>query len=308
MIRNPREKYGKALLDLAKEDRNVLALDADLCKSTMSVNIEENLPKQYIEMGIAEQNMIATAAGFASTGKIPFCHSFAVFITGRAFDQIRQVVCLPNMNVKIIGSSAGLSDFGDGSTHQTVEDIAIMRSIPNMTVLVPGDGLQSAKAVRAAYNWIGPVYVRITRSDMEDVSTENDDFQIGKAYTLRKGKDITIFACGITVNLALKAAVILEKDDISVGVVNVSTLKPLDEETIIKEATSTGKVLTCEEHSIIGGLGEAVAGVLRRQKIEIEFLGIEDEFGQSSNTLEPLMEYYGITTKNIIEKIKSFKF
>ena len=305
MIRNPREEYGRELLKLAQKDKNVVALDADLCKSTMSVYVEQDVPGQYIEVGIAEQNMIATAAGLAASGKVPFCHSFAVFIAGRAFDQIRQVVCLPKLNVKVVGSSAGLSDFGDGSTHQTIEDMAIMRAIPNMTVIVPGDGLQCAKAVRAAYELDGPVYIRITRSDMEDVSAEQDSFEIGRIYPVKQGRDITVFACGIMVDLAVKAAELLEGEGISVSVVNVPTIKPIDREAVIAEAKKTGKVLTCEEHSVIGGLGETIAGALRREKIEIDFLGIEDEFGQSCNTMEPLMEYYGLTVGNIADKIKS---
>ena len=305
-MRNPREEYGKALLEYAKTNKNVIALDADLCKSTMSVYVEENLPKQYIEMGIAEQNMIATAAGLAAEGKIPFCHSFAVFVTGRAFDQIRQTVCLPKLNVKIVGSSAGLSDFGDGSTHQTVEDIAIMRALPNMAVVVPADALMCKKAVKAAAEYDGPVYLRITRSDMSDVSMMEDDFHIGKAYVLKQGKDITLFACGIMVDMALKASDILCKNGVDAGVVNVSTIKPLDVKTIRHEALKTGKALTLEEHSIIGGLGEAVAGVLRKENVKVDFLGICDTFGQSSNYLEPLMEQYNLTTENVVEKTLEF--
>jgi len=308
MMRNPAAEYGKALLELAKSDRNVVALDADLCKSTMSVNIENELPAQYVEMGIAEQNMVATAAGLAAAGKIPFCHSFAVFAAGRAFDQTRQAVCLPKLNVKIIGSSAGLSDFGDGATHQTVEDIAIMRALPNMTVVVPADGLQTAKAVKAAYDWDGPVYLRLTRNELADVSSESDGFEIGKAYVLREGGDMTIFACGITVAMALEAAGQLQKQGIGACVVNVPTIKPLDVDTIVVKAMQTGRVLVCEEHSVIGGLGEAVAGALRRHRVEIEFLGIEDEFGQSSNELEPLLERYGMTARNIMNKARTFQF
>lgn len=303
---NPREEYGKALLEYAKENSNVVALDCDLCKSTMSVYVEQELPKQYIEIGIAEANMVSTAAGLAAEGKIPFCHTFAIFITGRAFDQIRQVVCIPNMPVKLIGSSAGLSDFGDGSTHQTVEDIAIMRALPNMMVVVPGDSLQCKKAVKAAAELNAPVYIRITRSDMNDVSKADDDFEIGKAYVLREGKNITLMACGIMVDMAMKASEILKSKGIDAGVVNVSTIKPLDVETIKKEAKRTGKVLTLEEHSIIGGLGEAIAGALRMENAIIDFMGINDCFGQSSNYLEPLMQHYHLTVEDIVEKTEEF--
>jgi transketolase len=305
-MRNPREYYGEALHELAKTEKNIIALDCDLCKSTMSVYMEQGLPDQYIEMGIAEANMVSTAAGLAADGKIPFCHTFAVFITGRAFDQIRQVVCIPNLPVKLIGSSAGLSDYGDGSTHQTVEDIAIMRSLPNMSVVVPGDALQCAKAVKAAVEWDGPVYVRITRSAMEDVSQEGDDFHIGKAYVIKEGTDITLMACGIMVDMALKASEILRKIGIFAGVVNVSTIKPIDKDMILIEALKTGKVLTIEEHSIIGGLGEAVASVLRMENVLIDFMGIEDSFGQSSNYLEPLMEQYKLTVEEIVKRVRQF--
>jgi transketolase len=302
---DPREEYGKTLLQLARENRNIIALDADLCKSTMTYLIEKELPSQYIEMGIAEQNMLSTAAGLSLVGKIPFVNSFAVFITGRAFDQIRQAISIAELNVKIIGSSAGLSDFGDGATHQTVEDISIMRSIPNMTVLVPCDAIQTGKVIREIVKQNGPVYVRISRTKMEDLTSEDDEFKIGKAYTLKEGKDITLFATGIMVEKALKAAGLLEKEGISVKVVNVCTIKPLDREAVIKLSRDTGAVVTAEEHSIIGGLGSAIVEALRNEThIPVEFVGINDCFGQSSNNYEELVNLYNLTQDNIIQTIK----
>lgn len=300
---NPREEYGKVLLELAKANRDIIALDADLCKSTMTYLIETELPEQYIEMGIAEQNMLSVAAGLALTGKIPFVNSFAVFVTGRAFDQIRQAICLANLNVKINGSSAGLSDFGDGSTHQTVEDISIMRSIPNMTVLAPCDAFQVKAAVREMAKYKGPVFLRYTRNDMVDLTSETDSLEIGKVYKMRDGKDITVFAIGIMVEIALNVAERLEAKGISVRVVNVPTIKPLDRNAVIKLSEDTGRVLTAEEHSIIGGLGSSIAEALRNERICIEFQGINDQFGQSSNELKPLLDHYGLNEDTMEKKI-----
>jgi transketolase len=305
MKHNPREEYGKILLELATKNRNIIALDADLCKSTMTCQIEANLPDQYVEMGIAEQNMLSTAAGLALAGKIPFANSFAIFLTSRAFDQIRQAICLSNLNVKIIGSSAGLSDFGDGSTHQTVEDVSIMRSIPNMTVIVPADGLQTREVIKAIVEYDGPVYVRTSRNDLEDVSSEADTFEIGKVYKLREGSDITIFAMGIMVKMALNVAEKLQIEGISVRVVNVPTLKPLDRQAIIDMAKDTGIAVTSEEHSIIGGLGSAVAEALRNERVILEFHGINDQYGQSSNEMQPLLDYYGLNEETLYKTVKT---
>jgi len=301
---NPREEYGKTLLSLCRNNRNIVALDADLCRSTMTCKIEDELPEQYFEMGIGEQNMMSVAAGLSLTGKIPFVNSFAVFLTSRTFDQVRQAICNASLNVKIIGSSAGLSDFGDGSSHQTVEDIAIMRALPNMTVVVPCDGLQTARATEAIAAYTGPVYMRTSRNDLSDITGESDAFEIGRVYPVREGKDVTIFACGIMVERALKAAEILGLEGVSASVVNVSTVKPLDRAEIVRLAAVTGAVLTVEEHSIVGGLGSAIAEALRNEKIPVEFLGIQDQFGCSSNESEPLYEYYGLTSGAIVLKAK----
>ncbi len=300
---NPREEYGKTLLSLAKKDKNIIALDADLCKSTMAYYIEKELPEQHIEFGIAEQNMLSTAAGLAIEGKIPFAHTFAVFITGRAYDQIRQAISIASLNVKIVGSSAGLSDFGDGATHQSVEDISIIRSIPNMTVICPCDAIQVRAAVRAIYKYHGPIYLRISRNDMPDILSK-EEFKIGKVYLRKNGTDVTVFATGIMVYEALIAASILEKEKLSIQVIDVPTIKPIDREEIIRISRRTKAVVTAEEHSIIGGLGSAITESLRLERIPVEFLGIEDAFGQSCNELGPLLKYYGLTANGIISKVK----
>jgi transketolase len=258
-------------------------------------------------MGIAEQNMLSVAAGLALTGKIPVTNSFAIFQTSRAFDQVRQAICLSKLNVKINGSSAGLSDYGDGSTHQTVEDISIMRSIPNMTVLVPCDSFQVKAAVRAMMKYHGPVYIRYTRNDMTDLTSEDDGFEIGKLYTMREGRDITVFASGIMVEKAITAADRVEIMGISVRVVNVPTIKPLDRAAVIALSKDTGRVLTTEEHSIIGGLGSAVAEALRNERVCIEFHGINDEYGQSSNEVQSLLTHYGLTEEILENKIIELK-
>lgn len=300
---NPREAYGRALLELARIDNRIWALDADLCTSTMSCYMEKEFPDRYVEAGIAEANMVGMAAGLALCGKIPFASTFAVFMTGRAFDQIRQSLCIPKLNVKLCGSSAGLSDYGDGSTHQTVEDIAIMRALPNMTVLSPGDARQTGAAVKAAAGWNGPVYLRVTRSDLDDLSGDGS-FEIGKIYQMREGADITIFATGSMVGRALKAAAELQAQGVTALVANVSTIKPLDAQSVRTLASKTRRVLTCEEHSVIGGLGSAVAEALSSSGIPVHFMGIEDTFGQSSNNEKALIEKYGLTAGDVVKKVQ----
>jgi len=302
---NLREAYGKELLKCAKENNKIIALDADLCGSTMSVYIEKEIPERFFEMGIAEQNMISVAAGLALVGKIPFVHSFAVFAAGQAYNQIRQGIALPKLNVKIIGSSCGLSDFGDGATHQSVEDISIMRAIPNMVVIVPADAIETRKVVRAVIKYNGPVYIRINRNDLTNVTNEEDPFEIGKIFKVAEGNDITVFACGIMVAQALEARKTLLEMGISVRIVNVSTIKPLDVESVKKFAKDVKGVITAEENNIIGGLGGAICEVLSEELIKIKKVGINDEFGQSANCYEDLINYYGLTPKNIVNAAKS---
>jgi transketolase len=300
---NPREVYGNVLLELAKENPEIVVLDADLCKSTMTCLIEKELPQQYFEMGIGEQNMMSIAGGLSLTGKIPFVNSFAIFLTSRAFDQIRQAIGISGLNVKIIGSSAGLSDFGDGSTHQTVEDISIMRSIPGMTVIAPSDANQLANAIKAITKYYGPVYLRYSRNNMADLSLPSDQFEIGEVYPLNTGTDVTVFSYGDMLLKVLNVAENIKDGGISVYVVNVPTIKPLNRQKIIELSQSTGAVVTVEEHSIIGGLGSAVTEALRLEKIPVEFVGINDMYGKSAHSHKDLLEHYGLTEKNITNAI-----
>jgi transketolase len=299
---NLREAYGKELLKLADENNNIVALDADLSGSTMSCYLAQKYPERFFEMGIAEQNMVSVAAGLSLSGKIPFVNSFAVFATGRPYDQIRQGVALPELKVIIAGSSCGLSDYGDGATHQSVEDVSIMRSIPNMTVIVPVDAIEVKKAVRAAVECDGPVYLRINRSELPVLTSEEDPFKIGQVNKLADGNDITIFASGIMTYQALEARKLLETKGISARVINVSTIKPLDVEQIKEYARDVKGIITAEEHSIIGGLGSAILEALSCESVKVERVGIEDKFGQSAETYEELIEFYKLTPDDIVAK------
>lgn len=301
---NQRQVYGETLVELGTENKNIVVLEADLGKSTMTTLFEQKFPERFFEMGIGEANMTSFAAGLSLTGKIAFTNSFAVFAAGRAFDQIRQGISIPGLNVKIVGSSAGLSDFGDGATHQSVEDVAIMRAIPNMTVLVPADGIETRKMVKKIVEYDGPVYLRINRHDLPDLFPEDQEFEIGKPYLIREGNDFVIFANGIMVSKALEAADTLEKEGISVRVVNVSSLKPIDEDEIIKYAGNIKGIITAEEHSLIGGLASAITFILRGRAVKIIPVGIEDLFGQSTHGYEELLEEYGLTANNIINSVK----
>lgn len=300
---NQRIAYGNTLVELGHENKNVVALEADLGKSTMSYLFQEAFPKRYFEMGIAEADMASVAAGLSQTGKIPFIHSFAVFAAGRAYDQIRQTISIGNLNVKICGSSAGMSDFGDGSTHQAIEDMAIMQAIPNMTVLCPADANETVKMVKAMAEKEGPCYIRINRNDYGNITDINSPFKIGEPTVVREGQDVVVFACGIMVSKALEAAKILE-DTISVKVVNVSTIKPLNTEAIIEAARNCKGVVTAEEHSVMGGLGSTIAQALCKACKPIEFVGVNDIFGCSAHNYEELLEHYGLTAKHIVEAIE----
>ncbi|WHH59009.1 transketolase family protein [Petroclostridium sp. X23] len=300
-----RAAYGETLVQLGKDNKNIVVLEADLGKSTMSIMFQQYYPERFFEMGIAEQNMASTAAGLSLVEKIPFINSFAVFSAGRAYDQIRQTISIAKLNVKICGSSAGLSDFGDGSTHQSVEDIAIMRAIPNMTVLVPADAVETKKMVNAMAKNHGPMYIRINRNDLPVLTSEDEHFEIGKLYTKKEGSDIVIFANGVMLSKSLEAAEILEGEGVSAKVVNVSTVKPLDKQGIIDLTKECKAVITAEEHSIIGGLGGAIAEALRGEtNLPIEFVGITDRFGTSAHSYDELLEYYGLTSQAIIDAVK----
>jgi len=299
-----REAYGKALVELGRENSDVVVLDADLAKSTKTINFGKEFPERFFDMGIAEQNMMGTAAGLAAAGKIPFASSFAVFATGRVYDQVRNSICYPGLNVKIGASHAGITVGEDGASHQAVEDIALMRVLPNMTVFVPADGPSTAAAVRAAVEINGPVYIRLGRSKVPVLYGDDLEFNPGKAVRLRSGKDATVIACGIMVSAALEAASHLEKEGISVGVMDMHTVKPLDVAAVIQAAKETGAVVTAEEHSIIGGLGGAVAEVLGESiPVPLMRVGIPDVFGESGKPGE-LLEKYGLSAAHIVTAVK----
>lgn len=299
-----RDAYGKALVKLGDLREDIVVLDADLSKSTKTSEFAKTFPTRFFNMGIAEQNLIGAACGMATAGKIPFASTFAMFATGRGFEIIRNSVCYPNLNVKICATHAGISVGEDGASHQSVEDIAIMRAVPNMTVLVPCDAVETEKMIFEIVNHKGPVYVRLGRSAVPQVFGEDYDFELGKGVILREGADATIIACGIMVNEAINASKLLKEEGISVRVVNMSTIKPIDEELIIESAKKTGAIVTVEEHNIIGGLGSAVSEVVSENyPVLVKKIGINDVFGQSGKPKQ-LMEEYGLTVENIINKVK----
>jgi transketolase len=302
---NMREAWGRALVALGEKNSNVVALEADLGKSTRSIYFKEAFPERYFEMGIAEQNMVSTAAGLALAGKLPFVHSFAVFASGRTYDQLRNSVCIPNLKVRVCGSSGGLSDFGDGKTHQALEDLSIMRVLPNMAVLCPADGIETAKMVDVLESWDGPVYVRINRNDLPFVFPENEPFQIGTMLSLREGTDAVIFACGVMVSISLQAAEELARDGIGCRVVNVSSVKPIDREAVIEYSRGVKAIVAAEEHSIIGGLGAAVVEALRNEiHAPVEFIGVKDRFGISALSYEEILVEFGLTPEAICGAIR----
>ena len=303
---NLRSAYGASLVRLGKKDSRVVALEADLGKSTQSVMFQAEFPDRYFQMGIAEQNMASTAAGFALTGMIPFIHSFAVFAAGRDYDQLRNSICVPNLPVRICGSSAGLSDFGDGKTHQGVEDAALMRALPNMTVLCPADSIEVEKMMDCMLDWKGPVYIRINRNDLPFVLPADEPYHIGKVTLLREGSHAAIFASGIMVSKALEAATALASEGISARVLDVGTLKPLDRDAVIRYASGVEAIVTAEEHSVIGGLGSAVVEALRGvTHAPVEFVGIPDSFGISAESYDVLLAHFGLTSEAVSQAVKT---
>jgi len=301
-----REAYGEALAQLGEEIKDIVVLDADLSGSTKTSVFAKKFPERFFNVGIAEQNLMGTAAGFATCGKIPFASTFAVFAAGRAFEQIRNSICYPKLNVKIAATHAGITVGEDGATHQSIEDIAVMRALPNMTVISPADDVETKKAVRAAALHDGPVYLRLGRMGLETIFDEDYEFEIGKGKILREGKDVAIIATGIMVSEALKAAELLEKDGIDAMVVNMHTIKPIDEEVILK-AAQCGAIVTAEEHSILGGLGSAVAEVLaEKMPTPMRRVGVKDKFGQSGDPKE-LLKLYNLTAEDIVSATKELK-
>lgn len=301
-----RESYGNALVELGKEHDNVVVLDADLAAATKTGIFKKEFPERHIDCGIAECNMMGIAAGLSTTGKVPYASSFAMFAAGRAFEQVRNAIGYPKLNVKIGATHAGLSVGEDGATHQCNEDIALMRTIPNMVIINPADDVEARAAVRAAYEHVGPVYMRFGRLAAPVINDRPDyKFELGKGVLLRDGKDITIVATGLEVSYALEAAEMLAKDGVDARVINIHTIKPIDEDIIVKAATETKKIFTVEEHSIIGGLGSAVCDVVcEKAPTPVYKIGVRDHFGESGPAVE-LLHKYQLDGEGIYEQIKA---
>ncbi|AEA32995.1 transketolase family protein [Hippea maritima] len=298
-----REAYGKALVEIGKIDDKVVALDADLSGSTKSAEFRKQFPDRFFNLGIAEANMAGVAAGLALSGLKPYASSFAVFITGRAFEIIRQSICYQNLHVVLCGSHSGISVGEDGGSHQSVADIALMRSLPNMKVIVPADYNETYQAILSSLNMDGPVYIRTSRAK-SPVFMQDEPFEVGRSKVVKEGKSATLFACGMMVYLALEAAELLKGGGVELEVVNVSSIKPLDRETIYNSAKKTGRVFSLEEHSIIGGLGSAIAEFLTEElPIFVHKIGLEDVFGESGSK-DDLFCKYGFTKEAIAERIK----
>lgn len=302
-----REGYGAGLVELGKKYDNIVVLDADLAEATKTNMFKKEFPDRHIDCGIAECNMMGVASGLALTGKVPFASSFAMFAAGRAFEQVRNSIGYPHINVKIGATHAGVSVGEDGATHQCNEDIALMRTIPGMVILNPSDYVEAKAAVEAAYEYEGPVYLRFGRLALP-VINDNEDykFEIGKGVVLREGKDVTIFSTGLCVSESLKAARMLEADGIDAEIINIHTIKPIDEELVVSSAKKTGKVVTVEEHSIIGGLGSAVSDVLcEKYPVKVMKIGVNDVYGESGPAVE-LIHKYGLDAEGIYNKVKGF--
>ncbi len=296
-----RQSYGEALLELGKENEQIVVFDADLASATKTNLFAKEFPNRFFDMGIAEQNMISTAAGMATCGKIPYASTFAVFAAGRAYDQIRNSVCYPKLNVKICATHAGITVGEDGATHQMIEDISLMRTLPNMTVISTSDDIQTKWAVKEISKINGPVYLRLSRLATPVIYDENQKFEIGKAVQIGEGTDATIFATGVTVSEALKAQEELKMKGVDVRVVDIHTIKPIDRDIIVKCAKETKRLISIEDHNIIGGLGSAISEVLTDEyPVKLTRLGINDTFGKSGKATE-LMEYFGITANDIVQ-------
>ena len=299
-----RKTYGETLVELGKDNKAIVLMEADLGNSTMSSLFAAAYPERYFQMGIAEQNMASTAAGLSLTGKIPFINSFAVFASGRAYDQIRSSITIADLNVKICGSSAGLSDYGDGKTHQSIDDIALMQVLPHMTVLSPCDAVETEQMVKAMVAHTGPVYIRINRNDLPVVSDPAAEYHIGKMTEVVGGTDAVIFATGVMVQQSMAAAELLKAEGVSVRVVNVSTIKPLDKDALLGYCEGVRGVVTAEEHSTIGGLGSVVCQALSKSKLPVEMLGVDDRYGTSAENYDILLRHYGLEPKDVAQKVR----
>jgi transketolase len=299
-----RDGYGKGLVNLGRQNKNVVVLSADLTESTRANWFRDKFPERFFTFGVAEQDMMSTAAGFALSGKIPFCCSFGVFASGRAWEQIRASIAYMNLNVNIGGTHGGITVGADGATHQALEEISLMRILPNMSVIVPCDAIEAEKATIASAGIKGPVYLRLGRENVPFLTKEEDAFEFGKARMIRQGKDLTIVACGIMVYHAVKAAEILCCDGIDAGVLNLHTVKPIDKQAIIEAGKKTGAIITAEEHLIAGGMGSAVSEVLaRHMPVPVEMIGINDRFGESGSPWE-LMKKFHLMPEDIVEASK----
>ena len=299
-----RDAYGKALKKLAETRDDIVVLDADLSKSTKTAEFKKIRPEHFVNVGIAEQNLMGIAAGISTTGKIPFASTFAMFATGRAFEIIRNSIAYPKLNVKIVATHSGITVGEDGGSHAAIEDISLMRSVPNMTVIVPADGTETEKVIYEILKYKGPVYVRLGRSKVPVIYDESYDFKIGKGNVLKKGKDVTIVACRIMVGKAIEAAEVLKNEGIDAEVINMASIKPFDKELIIDSAKKTKCVVTAEEHNILGGLGSCVAETLScNYPVPLEMVGVNDVFGESGAPNE-LLEKYNLTAKEIVNKAK----
>jgi len=303
-----RDEYGETLLELGKRRSDIVVLDADLSSSTKTGKFAKAFPERFFNMGIAEQDMIGTAAGFALTGKVPFASTFAVFETGRAWDQIRLTVCYSNTNVKLVATHGGITVGEDGASHQALEDISLMRSLPNMTVIVPADAAETASVINTVADYKGPVYVRLGRAKVPYVMPDGYQFSIGKAFVFHMGKDVNLIAAGIMVDTARKAAETLKKDGIDAGVINMSTIKPLDEDVLLAAARNSKLIITAEEHSVIGGLGGAVCEFLSENcPVPVRRIGVNDTFGCSGNPGD-LLKIHGLTAEDIVKTARNVIF
>lgn len=305
-LKSVRSEYGKTLVELGKKNKNIVVVDADLSCSTQTQMFAKEFPERFFNVGIAEQDAMTTAAGLSVVGKIPFVSTFAVFASGRAWEQIRNAICYPKFNVKVVATHGGITVGEDGASHQALEDIALMRAIPNMTVIVPADATETRQVIEYVAEYQGPVYVRISRSNLPDVFDESYKFNPKKALVVQEGSDLTIVTNGETLIEAIECAKILSKNNIHAEIINVPVIKPIDSETIIKSAQKTNKVVTIENHSIIGGLGGAVCELLSENyPTKVLRIGTNDEFGQSGDAKE-LMELYGLSSEKLAEKIIGF--
>lgn len=299
-----RGEYGKTLLKLGKDDEHIVVLDADLAKSTKTISFGNEISERFIDMGLSEQDMISTAAGISLTGKTVFASSFCVFLVGRVYDQIRQSVCYNNANVKLVATHSGLGVGEDGATHQALEDIALMRPLPNMRIIAPADAFETSQVIEYVSQEKGPFYVRLTRSDLPDVHSDSYNFQLGKASVLKDGTDITIFAIGSMVEKALIASKLLKNISINAAVINLSSIKPFDKETVLQYAEKTKNIITVEDHSVYGGLGGAVSEFLSQTfPIKMKIMGVDNSFGRSG-TIDSLYKYFKLDPENIVYESK----